>query len=426
MTVNSWPFCSESQSTSESATTTVNCRSSSSSLRLLANRRFSCLLRVSQLVNKRSSCSSSQSIRQMISTIIIFLFKRWDTALLKKKIEVTHTHQISHLTHKSTNNPQNLKQKIWITLRSASSLPQRPVRFDGTQWVRYNGHQKACVVLFNSLHLRSQHQRRWIYYIQRYGSKWHGEKRWRTTVNVGLSRSQPSPPSPQTPACPSARRRQWPPASEPAANQDAPINKDSKSSNPRSLKQHTLAEPISLCCFCFCSVLRNRPFHHTNLQVSPAPIQQGPQQGSQQGSHSRNFRIYLLSSPPHLLFSHLFLHVYRICFGTSSASHGQAGIWAIAGGSLRNADRSGGRDSRFGTKLGEEERIVLRACLGISIEALSYQRESISGLVEAWHTLLLLAFGLHVDICFLDQISSLCYLFPRHAPDKKDKFVFER
>ena len=40
--------------------------------------------------------------------------------------------------------------------------------------------------------------------------------------------------------------------SEPAANQDAPINKDSKSPNPRSLKQHTLAESIPLCCFCFC------------------------------------------------------------------------------------------------------------------------------------------------------------------------------
>ena len=33
----------------------------------------------------------------------------------------------------------------------------------------------------------------------------------------------------------------------------------------------------------------------------------------------------------------------------------------------------------------------------------------------AWRALLLLAFGLHVDICFLDQIFSLCYLFPRHA-----------
>ena len=33
----------------------------------------------------------------------------------------------------------------------------------------------------------------------------------------------------------------------------------------------------------------------------------------------------------------------------------------------------------------------------------------------AWHTLLLLTFCLHVDICSLDQIFSLCYLFFRHA-----------
>lgn len=38
----------------------------------------------------------------------------------------------------------------------------------------------------------------------------------------------------------------------PAANQNRPINKDSKSSNPRSLKQHTPAEPISPCCCCSC------------------------------------------------------------------------------------------------------------------------------------------------------------------------------
>ena len=82
---------------------------------------------------------------------------------------------------------------------------------------------------------------------------------------MGLSHSQSSPPSPQTSACPPARRQcAVPPIS--AANQDAPINKDSKSSNPRSLRQHTPAEPIPPC---LCFVLRNRPFHHTNLQVSP-------------------------------------------------------------------------------------------------------------------------------------------------------------
>ena len=38
-----------------------------------------------------------------------------------------------------------------------------------------------------------------------------------------------------------------------AINQNASINKNSKSSNSRSLKQHTFAKSISFCCFCFCS-----------------------------------------------------------------------------------------------------------------------------------------------------------------------------
>ena len=43
-------------------------------------------------------------------------------------------------------------------------------------------------------------------------------------------------------------------------------------------------------------------------------------------------------------------------------------------------------DSRFGTKLGGEEGIVLRACLEISVGTLSYQRESLWGLARsrAW------------------------------------------
>ena len=61
--------------------------------------------------------------------------------------------------------------------------------------------------------------------------------------------------------------------SESAVNQNASINKNSKSSNSRSLRQHTLAKSISLCCFDFHFVLRNRSFHHTNLQISLASIE---------------------------------------------------------------------------------------------------------------------------------------------------------
>ena len=61
---------------------------------------------------------------------------------------------------------------------------------------------------------------------------------WRTEVNVSLLFSQFSSPSSQFFV------------SRFAVNHDRSINKDSKSSNQRSLKQHTLAESISFCCFC--------------------------------------------------------------------------------------------------------------------------------------------------------------------------------
>ena len=51
----------------------------------------------------------------------------------------------------------------------------------------------------------------------------------------------------------------------------------------------------------------------------------------------------------------------------------------------------------------------------ISIEILSYQRKFTSKLMKIWHTFWLLTFNLHVNICFLNQIFSLCYLFFRHA-----------
>ena len=52
-----------------------------------------------------------------------------------------------------------------------------------------------------------------------------------------------------------------------AVNQDASINKNSKNSNSRNLKQHTFAKSISFCCFCFCLILKHRSFHYINLQI---------------------------------------------------------------------------------------------------------------------------------------------------------------
>ena len=56
----------------------------------------------------------------MISTIIIFLFKRWDIALLKKRIEITHNNLTSTIFNQQIN-IQNIKQKVF-EFRFASSI----------------------------------------------------------------------------------------------------------------------------------------------------------------------------------------------------------------------------------------------------------------------------------------------------------------
>ena len=142
-------------------------------------------------------------------------------------------------------------------------------------------------------------------------------KRWGTTVNVSLLRSQSSPPSPQ----PSARRQcsQYPaarpPAPEPAANQNAPINKDSKSPNPRSLKQHTPAEPIPPC-FCLLEKSADPSYKYPGVSCTRSRSRSSTRSSFSSPSHiSSAFALLLLPSQ-------LPLHAYRICPGTSSSNNG--------------------------------------------------------------------------------------------------------
>ena len=58
---------------------------------------------------------------------------------------------------------------------------------------------------------------------------------------------------------------------------------------------------------------------------------------------------------------------------------------------------------------------MLRTCLRISIRILFYQRKFTSKLMKTWRTSFTKHFDLHVNICSLNQIFSLCYLFFRHA-----------
>ena len=104
-----------------------------------------------------------------------------------------------------------------------------------------------------------------------------------------------------------------------AVNQNAPINKNSKNSNSKNLKQHTFAKSISLC-FCFCFVREIDRFiilickylsHRSRSKFST--------KFSTKFSFSSHIFIFLLLA--HFLLSNLFLHVYRICFDIFNVNH---------------------------------------------------------------------------------------------------------
>ena len=151
--------------------------------------------------------------------------------------------------------------------------------------------------------------------------------------------------------------------------------------------------------------------------MSPA-VDRG--QGSQQGSHSRSLRIYILclrtSSPVFAFISPRLSHLsWDFQLQSWSATHLRFSQWISS-----QCRPIGGMDSRFGTKLGGEEEIVLRACLGISrlgsyLISGSPHRASA---IRAWRSQSTSGISVsHVHICFLDQIFTflLLLLLVRHA-----------
>ena len=185
--LNSWSFCFESQSIRESARTTVN-------------RRFSWFLEsVSSFISWSLQQSSSWNV---------------ETSLDKKK-DKNHTQQQSHI--KSTNNHSKsiskfsifrfvtfsaLSRSLFVAFRfvclsvcllqrhSMSSLQRLVSLFQWrlmnefvhrSQWDRYNDFKSACVRFFTSFAININGK--WIYYIQRYESKWHDEKSREHRVN---------------------------------------------------------------------------------------------------------------------------------------------------------------------------------------------------------------------------------------------------
>ena len=258
----------------------------------------------------------------MASTILIFLSV--ETSLDKEKNRnYTHT---SNFTSKLTNQQtitQNLKQKIWITFRFASSLFQRPVRFDGIQWVRYNDHQKACVVFFDSLHLRSQHQWRWIFYIQRYESKWHEEMK---NNNQCESVTQSIQFVFFTDLCLFVVNTSYSEYLQPIRTsrliktRKVQIRKVWNSIRSRNQYRSAISTwfwDIDRFIILICKYLRD--------------------QDSQQNSHSRDFIFFVFALL--LLSTNLSLHICRICFETFCFNDDQTDIWVTVNEFLCSVDR---------------------------------------------------------------------------------------
>ena len=129
----------------------------------------------------------------MISTILIFL--NVETSLDKKR-DRSHTHTSNHLslTNKSTLKTSN--QKIWISLRFVSF--SESVCYNDTQWIRYNDHQKhmRCFLrFFTSSQSILQTKMNLLHHSS--DTRANDMKRWRTTINVSLSRNQFSSSSSQ-------------------------------------------------------------------------------------------------------------------------------------------------------------------------------------------------------------------------------------
>ena len=177
--------------------------------------------------------------------------------------------------------------------------------------------------------------------------------------------------------------------------------------NSRSLKQHTSAKSISFYCFCFCFareidrffVLICRYLSHQFDKIFDKIL-------NKILNKILIFDIYVSSLFSHIFcfFIYLFMFIVTVLRLSASIMICHA-IYVAINVSLRNIDRLEEWDSRFETKLEEDERIMLRACLEKSFDwVLFYQREFIWELVWAWHTFLLLTFDFHVHICFLNQI----------------------
>ena len=300
---------------------------------------------------------SSQSIHSSNNFYNIHFFEALKHRLIKIKIKITHTSNHLFLTNKSTFKTSN--KKFWISFRfvsvSASLFATMTFSEFATTTSEFASMTSKAHALFCSiLYIFAFNIKKWIYYIQRYGNKWHQKMKNNNqceSITQSIQFVFFAIVCSIVNAINILSNEFF--CSESAVNQNAPINKNSKNSNSKSLRQYTLAKSISFCCFCFCFcfrfVLRHRSFRHTNLQIS-SRTKFSTKFSCSQLSHI--FFVFVFAS----FVSHLFFHVYRICFETFNVNHNQTNIWIIVDDFFRNVDRSKKKNSRFETKFEKKKK----------------------------------------------------------------------
>ena len=339
-------------------------------------------------------------------------------------INLTSNHQINKQSPKISNKKFSFRLARFASLRQSQ-------RVCLLQWHSVSSLQRLVNLLqWNSISesQRSQKRMRSILYIFAVNINGNesitysdtganGIKRWKTTVNVSLIRSQFSSSSSQS-SVRSSKQSTFCQSNLLFQNlqsiRTCRLIKTRKAQirevwdSIRSRNRYRFAASISAFAFALfwdidrfiiliCKYLRDQDF--------------------QQDSHSR--RIYLS-----FFFSHIFC--FRIYLFTSIASamkfSASTLIRQILESSSMNffamsTDRRNEYSLRNETWRRRENSVTSMS--GISIGNLSYQRESIWKLARSrtWRSQSTSDIRFSVHICFLDQIFSLCYLLsPRHAP----------
>ena len=121
--------------------------------------------------------------------------------------------------------------------------------------------------------------------------------------------------------------------SKSAINQNASINKNSKNSNSRSLKQHTFAKSISFCCFCFCSA---REIDRFIILICKYLSRRSRSKFSTRFSFSWFYILcFRFSFSVFAFISSRLSHLFELfCF-----CHDQIDIWVTVNEFFRNVDR---------------------------------------------------------------------------------------